>query len=88
MKPNILPAALVNNIAFSHSGLNPKASRTLRQRQRELCNPIRGVSDGDLAFTFADLSLNEKAEIANKLMVKIGDVLDDLAEIDRMAAHF
>ncbi len=73
---------------MNYAGLNPRASRTVRLQRRELCNPIRCVSDGDLAFTFTDLSLNEKAVIANKLRVKIGDVMDDLAEIERMAAHF
>ncbi len=32
------------------AGLNPKAFRTLRQRQRELLNPARGIADGDLVF--------------------------------------
>ncbi len=35
-----------------------------------------------------DLSLLEKADIAKRIGTKFGDLLDDIAELDRMAAHF
>jgi cleavage and polyadenylation specificity factor subunit 1 len=70
------------------AGLNPKAFRTLRQRRRELINPVRGIADGDLVFRFSDLSVAEKFEIAKKIGTNPNDLMDDLAELDRMAAHF
>lgn len=44
--------------------------------------------DGDLVFRFSDLSLLEKNEIAKKIGTNAKEIMDDLAEMDRMAAHF
>jgi len=83
---------MVSNVlaqSLQHTcGLNPKAYRTLRQHRRELFNPVRGIADGDLVFRFCDLSQNEKWEVARKIGTKPQDLMDDLAELDRMAAHF
>ena len=95
----------------SPTGLNPKTYRTIRQRQRELLNPARGIADGDLVFRyvtnkskkhhifscystpppphrFGDLSMKEKWEVARRIGADPNDLMDDLAELDRMAAHF
>ena len=49
---------------------------------------MRGVIDGDLVFKFSDLSIAEKYEMAKKGGFNMSDLMDDLAELDRMAAHF
>lgn len=41
-----------------------------------------------VSFRFTDLSLVDKIDIAKKMGMKQGEVMDDLAELDRMAAHF
>lgn len=74
---------------ISHcAGLNPKSFRTLKQRRKELLNPSKGILDGQLVFKYTDLPLLQKLEIAKKIGTKPIDILDDLAELDRMAAHF
>ena len=70
------------------AGLNPKGFRTLRQRRKELLNPTRGIIDGQLVFKFSDLPFMQRIEIAKKIGTKSIDIMDDLAELDRMAAHF
>ena len=37
---------------------------------------------------FTDLSLIDKIDIAKKMGMRQDEVMDDLAELDRMAAHF
>ena len=69
-------------------GLNPKSYRTYRQRRKQLMNPARSIIDGELVFKFTNLSVIQKAEIAKKIGAKPADLMDDLAELDRMAAHF
>lgn len=83
----MLQNVLVTSIPHA-AGLNPKAFRTLRQRRKELLNPSRGIIDGELVFQYTDLSIAQKAEVARKIGTKFSDILDDLAELDRMAAHF
>jgi hypothetical protein len=51
-------------------------------------NPCKGVIDGDLVRIFTDLPLLQKAEIAKRIGSKYTDLLDEIAELDRMAAHF
>ena len=52
----------------SPAGLNPKGCRAMRQpRRRELYNTVRGFHDGDLALSFPDLGVAQKAAIANRL---------------------
>lgn len=70
------------------AGLNPKAFRTLRQRQRDLLNPARGIADGDLVFRFVDLGAAQRAEVARRIGASPAELMDDLAELDRMAKHF
>lgn len=70
------------------SGLNPKGFRTLRQRRKRLVNPARSIIDGQLVYQYTDLPVMQKSEIAKKIGAKPSDLLDDLAELDRMAAHF
>lgn len=70
------------------AGLNPKVFRTLRNSRKDLRNPARGIVDGDLVFRFPDLSAPEKAELARKIGTTSSDIMDDLSELDRNAAHF
>jgi hypothetical protein len=46
------------------------------------------VVDGDLVFKFSDLPATEKAEFARKIGTSTGEIMDDLAELDRNAGHF
>ena len=39
-------------------------------------------------LTISDLPLLEKSEIAKRIGTKFNELLDDIAELDRMAAHF
>ena len=70
------------------AGLNPKGFRTLRQKWKDLRNPSRGVVDGDLVFKFSSLSVPLKAELARKIGTSAEEIMEDLAELDRSAAHF
>ena len=70
------------------AGLNPKGFRTLRQKWKDLRNPSRGVVDGDLVFRFTNLSNSLKAELARKIGTSPDEIMEDLAELDRNAAHF
>ena len=83
----MLQNVLVNSTPHT-AGLNPKGFRTLKQRRKELLNPSRGVIDGELVFSFSDLPHAQKNEIARKIGTNPVDIMDDLAELDRMAAHF
>ena len=70
------------------AGLNPKGFRTLRQKWKDLRNPSRGIVDGDLVFRFSNLSNSLKAELARKIGTSPDEIMEDLAELDRNAAHF
>lgn len=70
------------------AGLNPKASRLIRQQRKDLLNPAKSVVDGDLVFRFTDMSHPMKQDFAKKIGTSAVDLMDDLAELDRMAAHF
>ena len=61
-----------------------------------LCQLIlsQGLCPGLLTYLyapnliFADLPYMQRVEIAKKIGTKPVDIMDDLAELDRMAAHF
>jgi hypothetical protein len=44
--------------------------------------------DGDLVFKYSDLPAPEKVELARKIGTTPTEIMDDLAELDRNAAHF
>ena len=83
----MLNNVLTNNMEHT-AGLNPRGYRTIRTISRDLRNPSRGIVDGDLVFTFSDLSVTEKAEYSRKIGTTAADIMDDLAELDRNAAHY
>ena len=62
--------------------------RTFRSERRDLRNPCRGIVDGDLVFQFTDLPAPDKAEFARRIGTTAADIMDDLSELDRNAAHF
>jgi len=62
--------------------------RTIRSSRRDLRNPCRGIVDGDLVFKYSDLPAPEKVELARKIGTTPPEIMDDLAELDRNAAHF
>jgi len=83
----MLMNVMTNNLPHT-AGLNPKGFRTLRQNKKDLRNPSRGIVDGDLVFKFTDLSAALKAEFSRKIGTSADEIMDDLAELDRNAAHF
>ena len=83
----MLMNVMTNNLPHT-AGLNPKGFRTLRQKSKDLRNPSRGVVDGDLVFKYTNLSVPLKAELARKIGTSAEEIMEDLAELDRSAAHF
>ena len=83
----MLMNVMTNNLPHI-AGLNPKGFRTIRQNRKDLRNPNRGIVDGDLVFKFTDLTAALKAEFARKIGTSADEIMDDLAELDRNAAHF
>ncbi len=49
------------------ASLNPKAFRILKSRRKELSNHQKNILDGDLLFTFFDLSFNDRNDISKKI---------------------
>ena len=83
----MLSNVLTNSLEHT-AGLNPRGYRTIRSLSRDLRNPARGIIDGDLVFAFSDLPAVDKAEFARKIGTNAAEIMDDLAELDRNAAHF
>jgi len=83
----MLMNVMTNNLNHT-AGLNPKGFRTIRQTGKDLRSPSRGMVDGDLVFQYSDLPVAEKAEFARKIGTTAGEIMDDLAELDRNAGHF
>jgi len=91
-EPKYRRMLMLNNVltnSLQHTaGLNPKGYRTFRSERRDLRNPCRGIVDGDLVFQFTDLPAPDKAEFARRIGTTAADIMDDLSELDRNAAHF
>ncbi|KAK3787111.1 hypothetical protein RRG08_030274 [Elysia crispata] len=72
----------------SPAGLNPKAYRTLKAFRPDLSNPQRNILDGELCWKFVYLSTMERNEVARKIGTSEDQIIEDLMELDRLAAHF
>nr|CAD7463467.1 unnamed protein product [Timema tahoe] len=83
----MLQNVLVNHIAHT-AGLNPKSFRTYKSSRKLLSNPARGVIDGELVSLFLGLPYLEKVEVAKKIGTKVDEIIDDLADIERLTSHF
>lgn len=83
----MLQNVLVNHIQHT-GGLNPKAFRTYKSATKLLSNPARGIIDGELVWIFLGLPTSEKQEVAKKIGTKVDEIADDLADIERLTAHF
>ncbi|KAJ9585289.1 hypothetical protein L9F63_002919 [Diploptera punctata] len=83
----MLQNVLVNHIPHI-GGLNPKAFRTYKSATKLLSNPARGIIDGELVWLFLGLPTSEKQEVAKKIGTKVDEICDDLADIERLTAHF
>ncbi|XP_046387222.1 cleavage and polyadenylation specificity factor subunit 1 isoform X1 [Ischnura elegans] len=83
----MLQNVLINHIPHT-AGLNPKAFRTFKSSTKLLSNPARGVIDGELAWLFLGLPHAEKQEVARKIGTKVDEMIEDLADIDRLTSHF
>lgn len=70
------------------AGLNPKAYRTFKSSQPDLSNPQRNIVDGELCWRFLYLSTMERTEVAHKIGTSQDQIIEDLMEMDRLAAHF
>lgn len=83
----MLQNVLVNHVQHT-AGLNPKAFRTYKSATKLLSNPARGIIDGELVCLFLGLPTSEKQEVAKKIGTKVDEISDDLADIERLTAHF
>lgn len=83
---------MLQNVLVTHishiAGLNPKAYRTYTSHIRMQGNPARGIIDGDLVWKYIQLPNNEKTEVAKKIGTRVSEIIEDIIEIDRQAAHF
>ncbi|XP_067007220.1 cleavage and polyadenylation specificity factor subunit 1 isoform X2 [Anabrus simplex] len=83
---------MLQNVLVSHlchtAGLNPKAFRTFKSATKLLSNPARGIIDGELVWMFLGLPTPEKHEVAKKIGTKMEDIVEDLADIERLTSHF
>ncbi|KAK7874284.1 hypothetical protein R5R35_007770 [Gryllus longicercus] len=83
---------MLQNVLVTHvchtAGLNPKGLRTYKSSNKLLSNPARGIIDGELVWMFLGLPTPEKHEVAKKIGTKVDDIIEDLADIERLTAHF
>lgn len=61
---------------------------TIRTGRRLPMNPSRCIVDGDLIWSFLNLPVNEKQEVAKKIGTKMEEILTDLVEIDNATSSF
>jgi cleavage and polyadenylation specificity factor subunit 1 len=83
----MLQNVLVNQTCHT-AGLNPKAFRTFSSATKLLGNAARGIIDGELVWTFVNLPVPERWEVAKKIGTKMDDIIDDILDIEKLAAHF
>ena len=69
-------------------GLNPKAYRAFKSKNKYLVNSAKSIVDGELVFSFLSLTHDEQVEAAKKIGTKVEELIDDFIEIDRYTAHF
>jgi len=67
---------------------NAFCCRAYKSSQKLQSNPARGIIDGELVWKYLSLPLSEKHEIARKIGTKVDEIIDDIADIERLAAHF
>lgn len=60
--------------------------RTIKSARKTQSNPARCVVDGELIWSYLNLPLTEKLEVARKIGTKIEEICSDLIEIDRITA--
>ncbi|XP_075169737.1 cleavage and polyadenylation specificity factor subunit 1 [Haematobia irritans] len=83
---------MLQNVLLSYQehlcGLNPKEFRTIKMAKKLSINPSRCIIDGDLIWSFANMTVAERNEVAKKIGTKTEDILNDLLEIERLTAVF
>ncbi|XP_055705403.1 cleavage and polyadenylation specificity factor subunit 1 [Phlebotomus papatasi] len=83
---------MLQNLLMVHSshlcGLNPKVFRTIKSSRKMQANPARCIVDGELIWSFIQLPMNEKMELAKKIGTRIDEIYSDLAEIHSVTAVF
>lgn len=62
--------------------------RTIKTARRLPTNPSRCVVDGDLVWSFLNLPINEKQEVAKKIGTKMEEIISDLMEIENVTSVF
>jgi len=70
------------------AGLNPKSYRMVHYPGHQLSQPIKNIVDVDLVCRFMDMTAMERAEIARRLVTSVDQIIADLIDVDRSAAHF
>jgi cleavage and polyadenylation specificity factor subunit 1 len=71
-----------------NAGLNPKAFRMFHSHHQYLYSPQHKVLDGELLWRYIQLSGKEKADFAKQIGTSVGQILEDLKEVDKVSAHF
>ncbi|XP_023295562.2 cleavage and polyadenylation specificity factor subunit 1 [Lucilia cuprina] len=83
---------MLQNVLLSYQehlcGLNPKEFRTIKMSKKLSLNPSRCIIDGDLIWSFANMTVAERNEVSKKIGTKTEDILSDLLEIERLTAVF
>lgn len=83
---------MLQNVLLSYQehlcGLNPKEFRTIKMAKKLSLNPSRCILDGDLIWSFANMTVAERNEVSKKIGAKTEDVLGDLLEIERLLTVF
>lgn len=73
----------------SHAaGLNPKSYRTYKSWRKLQTNPARCVIDGELVWNYLHLPVNEKIEVSKKIGTRCHELIEDIADLQRLTSHF
>lgn len=62
--------------------------RTYKSWRKLQANPARGIIDGELVWSFLNLSISEKLEVSKKIGTKIDEILDDISDLQKLTSHF
>ena len=60
----------------------------MQTHHQYLCSPQHRILDGELLWRYIQLSRKEKADFAKQIGTSVGQILEDLKEVDKVSAHF
>ena len=62
--------------------------RTIKSQKKLSNNPSRCIVDGELLWSFLNLPINEKQDVAKKIGTKMEEIIADLVEINNITSVF